>query len=45
MINIPHAFAIGSFIDEFAHAAAKDPREFMLDLLGPDRTIDMATQV
>ena len=42
VINIPHAFAIGSFIDELAHAAGKDPRDFMLDLLGPDRTIDMA---
>ncbi len=42
VINIPHAFAIGSFIDELAHAAGKDPRDFLLDLLGPDRTIDMA---
>jgi isoquinoline 1-oxidoreductase subunit beta len=42
VINIPHAFAIGSFIDELAHAAGKDPRNFLLDLLGPDRTIDMA---
>jgi isoquinoline 1-oxidoreductase beta subunit len=42
VINIPHAFAIGSFIDELAHAAGKDPRDFMLGLLGPDRTIDMA---
>jgi isoquinoline 1-oxidoreductase beta subunit len=42
VINIPHAFAIGSFIDELAHATGKDPRTFLLDLLGPDRTIDMA---
>jgi isoquinoline 1-oxidoreductase subunit beta len=42
VINIPHAFAIGSFIDELAHAAGKDPRDFLLGLLGPDRTIDMA---
>ena len=42
VINIPHAFAIGSFIDELAHAAGKDPRDFLLALLGPDRTIDMA---
>jgi isoquinoline 1-oxidoreductase beta subunit len=42
VINIPHAFAIGSFIDELAHAAGRDPREFLLELLGPDRIIDMA---
>ena len=42
VINIPHAFAIGSFIDELAHAANRDPREFVLELLGPDRIIDMS---
>ena len=38
---IPHAFAVSSFIDELAHAAGRDPREFLLDLLGPDRIVDM----
>ena len=42
VINIPHAFAIGSFIDELAHAAGKDSKDFILELLGPDRTVDMA---
>jgi isoquinoline 1-oxidoreductase beta subunit len=41
VINIPHAFAIWSFADELAHAAGKDPKEFLLQLIGPDRIIDM----
>lgn len=39
--NVPHAFAISSFVDELAHAAGRDPRDFILALLGPDRIIDM----
>lgn len=39
--NVPHAFAISSFVDELAHAAGRDPRDFILQLLGPDRIIDM----
>jgi isoquinoline 1-oxidoreductase beta subunit len=37
--NIPHAFAICSFVDELAHAAKRDPRDFLLELLGPDRKV------
>jgi isoquinoline 1-oxidoreductase beta subunit len=37
--NVFHAFAEHSFADELAHAAGKDPRDYVLGLLGPDRII------
>jgi isoquinoline 1-oxidoreductase beta subunit len=37
--NIYHAFAIQSFTDELAQAAGKDPLEYTLALLGPDRIV------
>ncbi len=37
--NVYHAFGIHSFADELAHAAGKDPFEYVLQLLGPDRII------
>ena len=39
--NIPHAFAVQSFTDELAAAAGRDRVEYLLDLLGTDRKIDM----
>lgn len=44
VINIPSAFAIQSFAAELAHAADRDPKEFLLELIGPDRKIDLATE-
>jgi isoquinoline 1-oxidoreductase subunit beta len=40
--NIYHAFAASSFADELAYLAGRDPKNFLLDLIGPDRRIDPA---
>jgi isoquinoline 1-oxidoreductase beta subunit len=37
--NIYHAFGVHSFVGELAHAARKDPVDYELLLLGPDRII------
>ena len=38
--NIPHAFAIQSFAAELAAAAGRDPKDYLLELIGPARKID-----
>jgi isoquinoline 1-oxidoreductase beta subunit len=38
--NIPHAFAVQSFVAELAAEAGRDPKDYLLDVLGPDRLID-----
>jgi isoquinoline 1-oxidoreductase subunit beta len=40
--HIQQNFAVGSFVDELAHAAGRDPLEYLLDALGADRMIDLA---
>ena len=42
--NIPHAFAVQSFVAELAAAVNRDHREFLLELIGAPRQIDPMTQ-
>lgn len=39
---IHHGFAIGSFVDELAHDTGKDPAAFLVELIGPDRQVDLS---
>jgi isoquinoline 1-oxidoreductase beta subunit len=39
---IHHGFAIGSFVDELAVSAGKDPAAFLVALLGADRVVDLS---
>ncbi|MGL4395931.1 MAG: xanthine dehydrogenase family protein molybdopterin-binding subunit, partial [Hyphomicrobium sp.] len=39
--NIPRAFAVQSFVCELAHKLGKDPKDFLLEMLGPDRKLDV----
>jgi isoquinoline 1-oxidoreductase beta subunit len=39
--NIQHAFAVNSFASELAHAAGRDPKDYLLELIGPARHVDL----
>ncbi len=38
--NVPHAFAVQSMACEMAQAAGKDPKDYLLALIGPPRIVD-----
>jgi isoquinoline 1-oxidoreductase beta subunit len=38
--NIPHAFAMQSMVGELAAELGKDPKDFLLEMIGPDRIVD-----
>jgi len=38
--NIPHGFAVQSMAGELAAALNRDPKEMLLELIGPDRIVD-----
>ncbi len=38
--NIPHGFAVQSFVAELAHALGRDPKDVLLELIGPARIFD-----
>jgi len=37
--NIPHAFAVQSFVAELAAAAGRDEKDFLLEVIGPPRVV------
>ncbi|MGI3779065.1 MAG: xanthine dehydrogenase family protein molybdopterin-binding subunit, partial [Janthinobacterium lividum] len=43
--NVPHAFATQSMVAEIAHATGRDPKDMLLELIGPARIVDMAAKV
>jgi isoquinoline 1-oxidoreductase beta subunit len=38
--NVYHAFAVQSFAAELAHAAGRDQKDYLLELIGPPRIVD-----
>ena len=40
--NISNVFALGSFVDEVAHAKGQDPKDHLLSLIGKDRHLSFS---
>ncbi|MBV9747267.1 MAG: xanthine dehydrogenase family protein molybdopterin-binding subunit [Acetobacteraceae bacterium] len=40
--NIPHGFAVQSMVAEIAHATGRDPKDMLLELIGPARIVDVS---
>lgn len=43
--NIPRAFAVQSMVAEIAHATGRDPKEVLLELIGPARIVPFSASV
>jgi isoquinoline 1-oxidoreductase beta subunit len=43
--NVVHAWSIQSFVAEIAQQLGKDPKDFLLELIGPARTVDPRKEV
>jgi isoquinoline 1-oxidoreductase subunit beta len=43
--NIPHAFAVQTMVAEIAQQTGRDPKEMLLELIGPARIIDLTQSV
>jgi isoquinoline 1-oxidoreductase beta subunit len=43
--NIPHAFAVQCMVAEIAEAMGRDPKDVLLELIGPPRQIDLRKSV
>ena len=43
--NIPHAFAMQSMVAELAHELGRDPKDFLLEMIGPARIVDVRKTV
>ncbi len=41
--NVPHAFAVQSMVGEIVHALNRDPKDVLIELIGPDRLVDVSS--